>query len=702
MNRKGWLLRLTLCYALLAMAGMLVGRRLSSGQWADWLDLFFVAASAAVVYALASREAARASASEQRAGVLFHSSRNILLLTDSTTGVVLDANQAAASFYGTDIGRLRGSTVHHLTGVPAAGLAQVVGLEEHRFRGRHTAADGTVRELEVFCSPLQGNTVLTLVQDATEQVRLQGQMAFYRSLVEQSRDPVYAADPLDDRVLYLNEAGRELVWAPETAELYASDLGLGHRPGDTATLLARAESAATLVESSLRSRDGQVTPVEVSASPIRWFDRTVLAGTIRDVSDRVERWNQLETANSRLRTILEAAPVAVITTTPDGVVTTWNPAADRIFGWTSGEVVGRPAPPEATFDPSLADGDSAVLESTQRDGSRLLLSVSVAPLKEHGALAGFVTVVEDVTEKDEALSRLALQGMALEAAANAVLITRADGTIEYVNAAFERITGYSRDEAVGATPRLLRSGSQDPAFYQNLWRTILSGSTWAGEVLNRRKDGMLYSASETITPMTDATGKVVRFVAIQEDVTQKKQAEARVAYQAFHDALTGLPNRALFMRRLEQELSEAEREGSLVSLLFFDLDRFKEVNDALGHHIGDQLLILAAERASGLLRKGDTLARFGGDEFAVLLSGTLQESHHPVALARRLCQAMEQPFSINGTDVYSSASVGIALGPQDGATPNELLQAADLAMYRAKERGRNTFEFFSSDIQAVA
>jgi diguanylate cyclase (GGDEF)-like protein/PAS domain S-box-containing protein len=283
--------------------------------------------------------------------------------------------------------------------------------------------------------------------------------------------------------------------------------------------------------------------------------------------------------------------------------------------------------------------------------------------------------------------------VALATAANAVFITDADGRIEFVNPAFESLTGYSSAEALGRTPRILKSGRQEDGFYAEFWRTILAGEPWSGRVVNRRKDGELFTVTQTVTPITGPEGGVTHFVAIHADVTAEVEAEQRIHHMARHDFLTDLPNRYMLNERLEHETRQASRDTRLLAVLMVDLDLFKGVNDSFGHTTGDALLVEVASRLAASVREVDLLARLGGDEFAIVQTG-LKSADQAAELATRLVAIIAEPFELEDQRVYTSASIGIAISPPAEPDPEELLRQADLALYRAKEEGRSGFRFF--------
>lgn len=282
---------------------------------------------------------------------------------------------------------------------------------------------------------------------------------------------------------------------------------------------------------------------------------------------------------------------------------------------------------------------------------------------------------------------------ALACSATAIFITDAGGRIVWVNAAFSLLTGYAAGEAVGATPALLKSGRQSDAFYAELWQTILAGEVWRGTMTDRRKDASLFTVDEVITPLLDESGNITHFIAIQHDMTLRKKIDDENAYLARHDALTGLANRALFLTLERHALARARDSGQPLALLFIDIDGFKPVNDTYGHGVGDQLLVAIGKRLRAAVKKTDITARFGGDEFLILLTG-LPDTGVPAALARKLLDLLAQPFMLAGRRIEVRASIGIAVYPEHGSDGASLLAHADRAMYCAKKMGGNHYRSY--------
>jgi two-component system, chemotaxis family, CheB/CheR fusion protein len=345
---------------------------------------------------------------------------------------------------------------------------------------------------------------------------------------------------------------------------------------------------------------------------------------------------------------------------------------------------------------ALQSEDQMVLAGSQRS----LLAIRFPLLSEDGTVIAVCTQALDITERKRIEEQLRLAARMFDHTAEAVMVTDRELRIVSVNGAFRAITGYSREEAVGQTPHLLQSGRHDAAFYQALWSHLQAHGWWQGEVWDRRKDGEEYLCWLNINAIEDAEGGVLNYVATLSDITLIRESHQRMEFLATHDELTGLPNRSLYVDRLRHTLARLERSDRLLAVLFIDLDNFKTVNDTLGHHCGDQLLIEAAERLKSCIRVADTVARLGGDEFTFLLEDI--EKHEAALAASRVLEAFAKPFRLAERDVFVGCSIGIAVYPDDGSDTHTLLRNADTAMYRAKETGKNAFQFFTSNMAGAA
>lgn len=290
---------------------------------------------------------------------------------------------------------------------------------------------------------------------------------------------------------------------------------------------------------------------------------------------------------------------------------------------------------------------------------------------------------------------------AVEQGPNAILLTNPEGKIEYVNKQFSEISGYSFDDVKGKKPSILTAGNTPEELYKELWKTIASGKVWRGELQNKTKNGSIYWESARIAPIFDSQEHIMHYLAIKEDITLRKSYEDKLLYQANFDTLTNLPNRLLAFDRISQAMASHHRDNGHVALLFIDLDRFKNINDTLGHTAGDELLKQSAVRLKKCVRTEDTVARLGGDEFLVILSNVKSEKNIE-KIAQKILDAFACSFSIDSREVYVTSSIGISLYPDDGLDPQELLRNADAAMYKAKGEGRNNYCYFTQSMNEVA
>jgi diguanylate cyclase (GGDEF)-like protein/PAS domain S-box-containing protein len=279
----------------------------------------------------------------------------------------------------------------------------------------------------------------------------------------------------------------------------------------------------------------------------------------------------------------------------------------------------------------------------------------------------------------------------------AMLISDADNNILNVNPAFTQLTGYTASDVVGKNPSILSSGCQDKAFYNEMWLSLRKIGYWQGELWNRRKNGEVYVEWLTIDIVFNKDGGISRHIAFFSDITEKKKADDLVWNHANFDHLTQLPNRRLFRDRLEQEMKMTNRASLSMALMFIDLDRFKEVNDTLGHDAGDALLVEAARRITECVRESDTVARMGGDEFTVILS-RITDSDHVEKVAQNIIRKLSEPLFVGGHTINSSASIGITIYPSDGVEAAQLIKNADQAMYLAKSKGRNCYAYHSEQL----
>jgi len=441
-----------------------------------------------------------------------------------------------------------------------------------------------------------------------------------------------------------------------------------------------------------------------------WAARRIQYRLIREARSSAA---QLRDSEQELSTILESMQDTYFRVDRQGRIRRVSASVYELLGYRADELVGqaierlyveREEHRSVLRSLAVLGGRIQNLELAMRhrDASTVWVSVNAQYVYDaDGRVVGVEGTARNVTDRKVAEAERHKLASALRQTADAVVITDREGVIEYVNPAYEAVTGHTSAEAVGNMPSLVKSGHHDQRFYQHLWETILAGEVYSEVFVNRRKDGSVYYEAKTITPLKDGRGRITHFISTGKDITEQMQTQEKLHFMAHHDALTHLPNRVLFLDRVEQALARARWHDRLVALMFLDLDRFKTINDSLGHDFGDRLLAQIGERLQEGIRDRDTVARFGGDEFVVLLDDIASEDD-VAQLAERVLDLLAPPFVIDERELHITASIGISCFPNDGADPKTLMRHADVAMYRAKDLGRNTYKFYSEDMGARA
>jgi diguanylate cyclase (GGDEF)-like protein/PAS domain S-box-containing protein len=446
------------------------------------------------------------------------------------------------------------------------------------------------------------------------------------------------------------------------------------------------------------SENGQPQVSETGDS--LWVD-----GIISDISERKHNEVRIEGLLAEQSAILDNVMFGVMFVRHRRIVSA-NRRCEELFGYTSGQLAGGstamvfPAGEEfVAGDAGMGDGHYVTEERHYRrpDGTMFWCLVSGYAIDPLRAQEGSIWVFADITERKLAEEKLRLSATVLEHIADGVMVIDLNGRIVAINPAFTQITGYTEGEAVGQDSNLTRSPRHDLAFYQGMWSDLAEGGFWRGEIWKTRKNGELYLEWLTISAVRDNAGEVTHHAAVFSDITKLKESQDKLDHMAHHDPLTALPNRLLFHDRLQHALLRAARDGEQLAILFIDLDRFKNVNDTLGHHVGDELLKQVAAALSFHLRDGDTLARLGGDEFIVLLEGVAGAAGAG-QVAAKLVGMFEQPFIVSDYELFVTGSVGISMYPADADDLNMLIRNADVAMYQAKARGRNGYQFYAASM----
>ena len=533
------------------------------------------------------------------------------------------------------------------------------------------------------------------------------------ALFQQCPDLIAVIDRHNGRLLDVNQAFTQHLQIPTQEAIGKTPTELGIWSSRSVGLQLFGELQARQLrnlETAFRRRDGSLFTGEISAKKIELSGVRALMIVVRDISSQQQAREQLKASEEKFAKAFQALPEGLlISRREDGLVLDINEAMCRISGLEHKDCLGKTTVELGLWN-NGEDRDEVlqllaqnrlpprIIDLIHRDGRLRRLEVALTAIELNGEPC-LLADARDVTEQERMQLQLRQAATVFESTAEAVMITDIHQGISAVNRAFCSISGYEEAEVLGQTPRLLSSGRHDSAFFVAMWHSLAATGSWQGEIWNRRKNGEEFPCWLTISAVKGDDQNISHFVGVFADISSIKQAQARLDYQAHHDSLTGLPNRMLFENRLRAVLHDDEAQQGAV--LFIDLDRFKHINDSLGHPVGDELLKGIAVRLREQLRDIDTVARLGGDEFILLLPGI-----HQVAdadrIARKLLDAFKAPFAAGGHELHISASIGISLYPRDGSDVATLVKNADSAMYRSKAKGRNRAEFYTREMTFLA
>ena len=561
--------------------------------------------------------------------------------------------------------------------------------------------------------------------------------AKYRVLFETMEMPIFIEyqDTLvecNDASLRLFGYNREQMLATHPSTLAPEYQPNGRRSEEMAQEIISAVMAGRPQRFEWRHRraDGSEFDAEITLKAFDFDGRRYRQAIVRDLSEQQAAQQALRAAElaavarrseeealrrseAQFRNLVETTQDWFWETDPEGCFTYVSPRVQDLLGYSPESLYGKR--PFDLMHPAEAKRVAAILrplvqqrqplrlvENTMlaRNGRALVHETSGIPFFDHdGRLQGYRGINRDISRRVEGQQKLRLAAQILEQTPEGVVVTDTQTRVLSVNRAFERTTGYSAADILGKTPHTLASGRHDQAFYRRMWEEINSSGSWQGEIWNRRKSGDIYPEWLNITAIRDDSGTVTHYAAIFSAIGTQEHVRKRLHNLAYYDALTELPNRELFHDRLTNALVGAARDRHSVALLFFDLDRFKNINDTLGHTVGDELLKAVAARLPEVIRDSDTVARLGGDEFTIILPNVHSPSEAGV-VASKVLAAFQRNFHIAEQELFVTTSIGIALFPQDAVDVELLLRNADTAMYRAKELGRNNYQFYDSHMSS--
>ncbi|WP_165839952.1 sensor domain-containing protein [Motiliproteus coralliicola] len=455
--------------------------------------------------------------------------------------------------------------------------------------------------------------------------------------------------------------------------------------------------------------DGSLRHVEVHSGKVEIDNRDYLFSIIHDITDRHTAEQQLKSLNQDFITLLENTSDFVFYKDKDRRFRFCSQRLAKLTGHNNWkEIIGKTErdifPEELATnylseEPELFKKAEPILDRIEpflnEKGEKGWVSTSKWPvLNSQGGIDGIFGISRDVTAKQNSEEQLRIAASVFQNVSEGIIVTDTNGIIIETNNAFCSLSGYSREEVINTNPRFLKSGYHDDNFFAQMWHSLKTEGAWKGETWNRRKDGQLFACRTTIKAVTGPDGTVSQYIGVMTDITALLRHHEEVEQMAYYDTLTRLPNRTLLSDRLAQALANGKRNQNTIAICFLDLDNFKPVNDQYGHRAGDLLLVEVANRITECIREHDTVARLGGDEFALVLT-QLQSDSDLEQIVKRILSSITQPFKLpNQQQVAVSASIGICLHPDYPQDGDLLLRYADLAMYKAKEMGRNRYYIY--------
>jgi len=514
--------------------------------------------------------------------------------------------------------------------------------------------------------------------------------------------------------LYVNDAAARQSLQPRENLIGRSMHELFPTARDTefyqACRVAMEQRLAQRFEAAFTFPDGTTHWFETSAEPV---PDGIFLFTL-DITRRKEVQRALIEAVEFSNNLIDSMQDGFSVLDKDGRALDANPALCLLTGFSREALIGQSAP-FSYWPPEEYETIQAAFQKTlkgvigvydlifmRQNGERFPVTVSPSVVRDRdGTIVNYTAIVKDNTERKLAEKELRLAALVYQASSEAMLITDTNNTIISVNPAYTEITGYTPEEVIGKKSDFFRTERHDDAFYQSLWQDVLTAGSWHGEIWNRRKNGAEHPLWLTLNASWSEDGSLTGYVMLFSDITKQKESEELIWKQANFDALTGLPNRRMLHDRLQQEVRKAQRNHLPLALMFLDLDHFKEVNDTLGHDIGDILLKEAAARLASCVRESDTVGRTGGDEFTVILGG-LDDPGCVDRIAEKILKKLAEPFPLGDDKAYVSTSIGITLYPDDADNIDALLKNADQSMYAAKNLGRNRYCYFTPAMQEAA
>lgn len=638
--------------------------------------------------------------------IIFDEALDMLFVADAETGLILDCNKAAAETLGWGKAELIGRhqrTLHpaheHVGDFSRTFIEHTGSKDALILETQFVTKSGALLDVAIKASTfiLAGKQVIFgIARDISGEKKYQEEIDKLARFPGENPSPVMRASATGLTV-YINKAGRQLLkgWNIETG-----------RPLPEFFQPAIANASCNQV-TELQEVQIEEKTFQFAVTPVPGEEYVNIYAV--DISHLKKVENDLRESEQRYSLAQSAANIG----SWEWEITTgkvhWSTHVYRIYDIPPGGFPGTFKALMALVHPEDRDKVKKSIRAARKDSiynleHRIILpDGSIRWLRESGQIYSdqrhnsdrLLGVVQDITEEKAAREKIRILSQAVEHSPASVVITELDGTITYVNPKFVEVTGYSPEEALGKNPRILNSGHQPAEFYKDMWETLASGKEWRGEFCNRKKNGEEYWESASISAVrSEDDGKPRYYVAIKEEITEKKRQAERINQLALHDPLTSLYNRISFIDHLEKAISTAGRKGTSLALLFLDLDGFKAVNDQLGHSAGDYVLKEVAERLRHAVREMDVIARWGGDEFAIIAT-EFHSKKEIDSIAGRIIDSLGRPFRPGAAECFIGVSIGIVLFPEDDGEVEQLVKKADQAMYQIKKRGKNSFSYYS-------
>ena len=578
---------------------------------------------------------------------------------------------------------------------------------------RITCRDGSVRICELYASFIEDNLIVTF-NDITERKIAENELKFHSNILQSLTEGIILVRS-NDGVVFFNNPQMDHLFGYQPGELIGKYVSILNAPSEKSP-----EETAEKINAELRSKgswNGDVENITKDGKPfwshvsISTLDHSEYGKVWVAVHEDISARKQVEKIQAMHQLVLETTRDGFWLFDLKGYLLDVNQAYAIMTGYTREELIGKnisqisaqSITPElvlARIEKAIAHGLSYFeTQHRHKDGHAMDFDVSIAYIPEAKCLFSFM---RDISHRKEAEKITRIAATAFETH-EAIMITDANANIIRVNQAFQEITGYSIEDVIGKNPRILSSGRQDKEFYVKMWQQLLDKGSWLGEIWDKRKNGQIYPKWMTITAVKNNEGKTTEYVAIFSDITARKKAEEEIYSLAYYDTLTKLPNRRFLLDRMHQALSVSARSQNYGALLFLDMDRFKTLNDTLGHDYGDLFLIEIARRLQQCVREVDAVGRIGGDEYVVLIEEinlNAEESSRKIALiAEKIRASLSSPYLIKESEYHSSPSLGVSLYRGNDESVETILKHADMAMYQAKEAGGNTVRFFDPAMQ---